>query len=210
MPLLRLQQPCPRAESTRRAGPARCSPSSTIRPRWCPEREVVSIFFGGGTPSLMPPETVGGADRARARAVAGRARSRNHAGGQSELGRGRALRRRSRAAGVNRLSLGVQALDDGGAALSRPRPRARRGDRGDPRWRATHFARYSFDLIYARPGQTARRLATRSCDEALALAGEHLSLYQLTIEPGTAFGNRAARGEIAGGRRGHRRRAVRD
>ncbi len=56
------------------------------------------------------------------------------------------------------------------------------------------FARYSFDLIYARPGQSLAAWEAE-LDEALRLAGEHLSLYQLTIEPGTAFGNRAARGE---------------
>ena len=56
------------------------------------------------------------------------------------------------------------------------------------------FARYSFDLIYARPGQSLAAWQAE-LDEALRLAGEHLSLYQLTIEPGTAFGNRAARGE---------------
>src|SRR5205823_11115489 len=59
--------------------------------------------------------------------------------------------------------------------------------------RAT-FPRYSFDLIYARPGQTVA-VWEAELNEALTLAGEHLSLYQLTIEPGTAFGNRAARGE---------------
>src|SRR5207244_11970870 len=57
------------------------------------------------------------------------------------------------------------------------------------------FARTSFDLIYARPGQSVAAWEAE-LDEALSLAGEHLSLYQLTIEPGTAFGNRAARGEV--------------
>ena len=62
-------------------------------------------------------------------------------------------------------------------------------------WRATPSPRYSFDLIYARPGPELSRRGKPELDEALALAGEHLSLYQLTIEPGTAFGNRATRGE---------------
>ena len=97
-------------------------------------------------------------------------------------------------AGVNRLSLGVQALDEAALRFLGRRPRPRRGDRGDPS-RPRIFPRYSFDLIYARPGQTLAAW-DEELEEALGLAGEHLSLYQLTIEAGTAFGNRAARGEI--------------
>jgi oxygen-independent coproporphyrinogen-3 oxidase len=99
------------------------------------------------------------------------------------------------AAGVNRLSLGVQALDP--AAL---RLLGRRHDRSEAIAAIAHardsFPRFSFDLIYARPGQN---LAAWRCelDEALTLAGEHLSLYQLTIEPGTAFATLARRGELA-------------
>ena len=141
----------------------------------------------------MPPETVGGADRAGRGAVADRARSRNHAGGQPELGRGRALRRRSPPPGSTgcrsasrrstRRRCGFSA---GGTTATR---RSRRSA-----WRATPSRAISFDLIYARPGQTLAAWEAE-LDEALTLAGEHLSLYQLTIEPGTAFGNRAARGE---------------
>src|SRR5262249_42212988 len=98
------------------------------------------------------------------------------------------------ASGVNRLSLGVQALDP--AAL-------RFLGRGHDRDEAIAaialareiFPRTSFDLIYARPRQSVAAW-NAELDEALALVGSHLSLYQLTIEPGTAFGNRAARGEI--------------
>ncbi len=97
-------------------------------------------------------------------------------------------------AGVNRLSLGIQSLD----------PQALRFlGRGHDRNEAiaaiglahNTFTRYSFDLIYARPGQSLAGWEAE-LDEALSLAGDHLSLYQLTIEPGTAFGNRAARGEV--------------
>jgi putative oxygen-independent coproporphyrinogen III oxidase len=89
------------------------------------------------------------------------------------------------AAGVNRLSLGVQSLDP--AAL---KMLGRLHDRGEAiaaieRARA-NFARFSFDLIYARPGQSVAAWR-HELDEALALADDHLSLYQLTIEPGTAF-----------------------
>ena len=96
-------------------------------------------------------------------------------------------------AGVNRLSLGIQALDP--EAL---RFLGRRHDRDEAiaaiRLARDTFPRYSFDLIYARPGQSLAAWDSE-LGEALALAGEHLSLYQLTIEPGTAFGNRAMRGE---------------
>src|SRR5207237_1745343 len=96
------------------------------------------------------------------------------------------------AAGVNRLSLGVQALDP--AAL---RLLGRLHDRGEAIAAIEHardsFARFSFDLIYARPGQSIS--AWRSeLNEALTLAGEHLSLYQLTIEHGTAFATLERRG----------------
>src|SRR5271169_4577770 len=95
------------------------------------------------------------------------------------------------AAGVNRLSLGVQALDP--AAL---RFLGRAHDRAEAIRAIEHahdnFARFSFDLIYARPGQSVAAWR-HELDEALGLAGDHLSLYQLTIEPGTAFATLARR-----------------
>ncbi len=157
-----------------------------------PEREVVSIFFGGGTPSLMPPETVA-ALVARVRALWPVAPGlevtleANPNSAEADAFAGVA------ASGVNRLSLGVQALDP--AAL---RFLGRGHDRAEAiaaiRLARSLFPRTSFDLIYARPGQSLAAWQAE-LDEALSLAGEHLSLYQLTIEPGTAFGNRAARGE---------------
>ncbi|MGH7060985.1 MAG: radical SAM family heme chaperone HemW, partial [Stellaceae bacterium] len=156
------------------------------------EREVISIFFGGGTPSLMPPGTAA-ALIARVKGLWPVASDlevtleANPNSAEAEAFAGFA------AAGVNRLSLGVQALDD--AAL---RFLGRRHDRAEAIAAiglATRlFPRSSFDLIYARPGQTPAGWQDE-LDVALDLAGEHLSLYQLTIEPGTAFGNRAARGE---------------
>jgi oxygen-independent coproporphyrinogen-3 oxidase len=155
-------------------------------------REVVSIFFGGGTPSLMMPETAG-ALIARVKALWPAAPDlevtleANPNSAEAETFAGFA------GAGVNRLSLGVQSLDD--AAL---RFLGRGHDRNEAiaaiRLATRLFPRTSFDLIYARPGQTPKAWQAE-LDEALSLAGEHLSLYQLTIEPGTAFGNRAARGE---------------
>jgi oxygen-independent coproporphyrinogen-3 oxidase len=159
-----------------------------------PNRQVSSVFFGGGTPSLMPAETVSALLKAvRSHwAVAPDVEVTLEANPSSaEAGRFRAFA----AAGVNRLSLGVQALDP--AAL---RLLGRRHDRDEAIAAIEHarniFSRFSFDLIYARPGQSVA--AWRSeLDEALTLAGEHLSLYQLTIEPGTAFATQERLGEIA-------------
>jgi len=156
--------------------------------------EVVSIFFGGGTPSLMPPDTAAALiERVRRHWPAGRnleiTLEANPNSAEAERFAGFA------AAGVNRLSLGVQALDP--AALKF----LGRGHDRDEALAAIKlsrelFPRTSFDLIYARPGQSLAAWAAE-LDEALALAGEHLSLYQLTIEPGTAFHTRAAKGELA-------------
>jgi putative oxygen-independent coproporphyrinogen III oxidase len=157
-----------------------------------PDREVVSVFFGGGTPSLMPPDTVAALiERVQALwPVAPNLEvtlEANPNSAEAERFAGFA------AAGVNRLSLGIQAIDP--AALEFL---GRRHDREEAiaaiAFARATFPRTSFDLIYARPGQSLAAWQ-QELDEALTLAGEHLSLYQLTIEPGTAFGNRAARGE---------------
>ena len=159
-----------------------------------PEHQVVSIFFGGGTPSLMPPET--------AAALIERVKRHwrtapefeitleaNPNSAEAERFAGFAT------AGVNRLSLGVQALDPKALTFL-----GRGHDRGEAmaaiKLSRELFSRTSFDLIYARPGQSVVAWL-RELDEALALAGDHLSLYQLTIEPGTAFHTRAAKGEFA-------------
>ena len=156
-------------------------------------RTVTSVFFGGGTPSLMPPETAG-AILARVGALWPTAPdieiTLEANPGASDAARFRAFRD----AGVNRLSIGVQALDN--AAL---RFLGRRHDAAEAlaavERAAAIFARFSFDLIYARPGHTVaawRDELTR----ALGFAGEHLSVYQLTIEPGTAFHTAHARGDF--------------
>jgi oxygen-independent coproporphyrinogen-3 oxidase len=147
-------------------------------------RTVGSVFFGGGTPSLMDPETVAALIQAVRRAwpAAEDMEITLEANPTSvEAARFAALA----AAGVNRVSLGVQALD--AAALEfLGRHHSAEEALAAVALAATTFPRYSFDLIYARPGQTVA--AWRSeLDDALAYAGEHLSLYQLTIEPGTPF-----------------------
>ncbi|MCS6931849.1 MAG: radical SAM family heme chaperone HemW [Acetobacteraceae bacterium] len=157
-------------------------------------RRLASIFFGGGTPSLMDPDDVA-ALIARARALFDAEPSLEvtlEANPTSvERGRLAALR----AAGVNRVSLGVQALDDSALRFLGRRHGAADAVAALEAARAL-FPRISFDLIYARPGQTeaAWRAELR---QALALVADHLSLYQLTIEEGTRFATLYARGAFA-------------
>jgi oxygen-independent coproporphyrinogen-3 oxidase len=156
-------------------------------------RTLTSIFFGGGTPSLMAPETVAALieDAVALFPPADYVEITLEANPTSVE---RAKLSAFRAAGVNRLSLGVQALDD--AALG---ALGRQHDAGQAVAALEHaravFPRLSFDLIYARPGQSVAdwRAELR---RALALAADHLSLYQLTIEPGTAFEALHRRGAI--------------
>jgi oxygen-independent coproporphyrinogen-3 oxidase len=149
-----------------------------------PQRTVSTIFFGGGTPSLMAPTTVGAILDAVARhwTIAPDAEITMEANPTSvEATRFRGYR----AAGVNRVSLGVQALDDAALAALGRLHSAREALDAVAIARAT-FERYSFDLIYARPGQTPEAWRGE-LDRALAEAGDHLSLYQLTIEQETPF-----------------------
>jgi len=158
-----------------------------------PRRPLTSIFFGGGTPSLMPPDTVA--------AIIGAAE--RHWGfaqdieitleanpSSVEAARFAGLA----AAGVNRVSLGLQALDDDALRfLGRAHDVAEGLGALDTAQKA--FDRVSFDLIYALPGQSQagwKKTLTR----ALGFGTNHLSLYQLTIEPGTRFAAMAARGEL--------------
>ena len=147
-------------------------------------REVTSIFLGGGTPSLMEPSTVGALLDAVARLwhvpdgieVTLEA---NPSSVEAERFRG------YRAAGVNRVSLGVQALNDPDLRFLGRLHDVAEARRAIELARAT-FPRLSFDLIYARPNQTVEAWE-KELDEAIALAADHLSLYQLTIEEGTRF-----------------------
>ncbi|MGB3386637.1 MAG: radical SAM family heme chaperone HemW [Pseudaminobacter sp.] len=156
---------------------------ATMRARTGPRR-VTSIFLGGGTPSLMKPQTVATVLEAVARnwtvpdgiEITLEA---NPSSVEAERFRG------YRAAGVNRVSLGVQALNDADLRfLGRLHNVAE----------ALHaiglareiFPRLSFDLIYARPGQAPEAWASE-LEQAIGHAADHLSLYQLTIEEGTRF-----------------------
>ena len=114
-----------------------------------------------------------------------------------------------RAAGVNRVSLGVQALDDASLkVLGRLHTRAGGARRGRAS-RARSFARYSFDLIYARPRPDAATPGRAELKRAIGEAAEHLSLYQLTIEPEHAVRRAARRRQARHARRRHRARALR-
>jgi putative oxygen-independent coproporphyrinogen III oxidase len=158
-----------------------------------PGRVVSSIFFGGGTPSLMQPETVAAILETIARhwAIAPDAEITLEANPTSvEAGRFRGYR----AAGVNRVSLGVQALDDR-ALTELGRMHSAREALDAVAVARNAFARVSFDLIYARPQQTPQDWASE-LKRALAEAGEHLSLYQLTIEAETPFAALHAAGKL--------------
>ncbi|SFF94278.1 oxygen-independent coproporphyrinogen-3 oxidase [Novosphingobium sp. CF614] len=148
------------------------------------DEPLESVFFGGGTPSLMPPALV-------ERLLAEAERLWGFAPGieitlegnpsSVEAANYAALAR----AGVNRVSLGLQALDDETLRfLGRLHDAAEGLAALDVAQR--HFARVSFDLIYARPGQASEQWRAE-LSRALALGTGHLSLYQLTIEPGTRF-----------------------
>jgi oxygen-independent coproporphyrinogen-3 oxidase len=149
-----------------------------------PRRTVSTIFFGGGTPSLMQPETVGAILDSIGKhwTVAGNVEVSLEANPTSvEATRFRGYR----AAGVNRVSLGVQALDDQSLKELGRLHSAQEALDAIAVARSI-FDRYSFDLIYARPRQTLAGW-TAELKQAISEAAEHLSLYQLTIEPGTPF-----------------------
>jgi oxygen-independent coproporphyrinogen-3 oxidase len=156
-------------------------------------RTLTSIFFGGGTPSLMDPATVS--------ALIGAARGHWSAPDDIEI----TLEANPKSveadrfadlagAGVNRLSLGLQSFDDSNLAFL---GRAHSADEGQRALDIAqkHFPRVSFDLIYALPGETEAGWSA-TIDRALGKGTSHLSLYQLTIEPGTRFESMVAKHEF--------------
>lgn len=158
-----------------------------------PGRRLTSIFFGGGTPSLMEPATVA--------AIIEAARDHWKPAGNIEItleanpNSVEAARFADLAvAGVNRLSLGLQGFDDAALAFLGRAHSAQEG------WKALeiaqkNFRRVSFDLIYALPGDTEASWSA-TLAQALSLGTSHLSLYQLTIEPGTRFATMVAKREF--------------
>ncbi len=156
-------------------------------------RRLDSVFFGGGTPSLMPPATVAALIE----------RIAHHWPNSSELeitleANPTSVEAANFAAladaGVNRVSLGLQALDDRALKFLGRTHSAGEGLAALDIAR-NHFSRFSFDLIYARPHQTTQDWVAE-LDRALGLAGEHISVYQLTIEANTAFEGAYRRGEF--------------
>lgn len=160
-----------------------------------PDRVLTSIFFGGGTPSLMDPETVAGViDGIRRHWPAANDLEITLEANPTSVEAGRF--HGYRAAGVSRVSMGIQALND---------PDLRRLGRLHSAAEALAafeiaravFPRVSFDLIYARQDQAPEDWRAE-LSRALDLGLDHLSLYQLTVEDGTAFGDRLARGGLRG------------
>ncbi len=158
-----------------------------------PGRTVSSIFLGGGTPSLMQPQTVGAVLDAIGKhwSVARDVEVTLEANPTSvEATRFHGYRK----AGVNRVSLGVQALDDASLKALGRMHTAREALDAVAIARSA-FERYSFDLIYARPDQTVEAWS-KELRLAITEAAEHLSLYQLTIEPETPFAGLYAAGKL--------------
>ncbi|MBN9038603.1 MAG: coproporphyrinogen III oxidase [Rhizobiales bacterium] len=156
---------------------------ATLRRRTGP-RTVTSIFLGGGTPSLMEPGTVGAVLEAVAAnwtVPAGIEVTLEANPSSVEAARFRGYR----AAGVNRVSLGVQALNDPDLRFLGRLHNVEQALHAIRLARET-FPRLSFDLIYARPDQTVEAW-TAELEQAIRHAADHLSLYQLTIEEGTTF-----------------------
>lgn len=158
-----------------------------------PGRSLKSIFFGGGTPSLMEPST--------AAAIIDAARNHWNAADDVEItleanpNSVEAARFADlAAAGVNRLSLGLQSFDDKQLAFL---GRAHSASEGQHALETAQkqFPRVSFDLIYALPGETEESWSS-TLNRALSLGTSHLSLYQLTIEPGTRFASMVAKQEF--------------
>ena len=149
-----------------------------------PDRKLTSIFFGGGTPSLMPPSTVATLIDAAAQlwGFADNIEITLEANPSSvEAARFADLAN----AGVNRVSLGLQALDDAALAFL-GRAHSVRESLDALEIAQRHFGRVNIDLIYARPEQTAGQWENE-LQQALSFGTDHMSLYQLTIEPGTRF-----------------------
>jgi oxygen-independent coproporphyrinogen-3 oxidase len=158
-----------------------------------PDHRLTSIFFGGGTPSLMEPSTV--------QAIIATAREHWPTADDLEItleanpNSAEAARFADLAcAGVNRISLGLQSFDDASLGFLGRAHSAAEGMRALEAAQSV-VDRVSFDLIYAQPGDTESKWSN-ALDKALGLGTEHLSLYQLTIEPGTRFATMVAKHEF--------------
>ena len=157
-------------------------------------RALATVYLGGGTPSLLSPQSVRGLLDAVRGAFAG-----EPAEVTLEINPSTVERERLpafRAAGVDRVSIGIQSFDDTTLRRLGRAHRAREGEQTLAACRAAGFARLSLDLIAAAPGQD-RAAFDRELDAAIAAAPEHISVYELTLEPGTPFARAAERGQLA-------------
>ena len=158
-----------------------------------PGRTLGSIFFGGGTPSLMPPSTVAAIlDAAQTHWTPAPDIEITLEANPSSVEAARFAD--LAAAGINRVSLGLQSLDDAALAFLGRAHSVTESLRALDTAQA-HFGRVSVDLIYALPDQSLAAWE-RELTRALGFGTEHLSLYQLTIEPGTRFATEAAQGRL--------------
>ena len=158
-----------------------------------PGRTLGSIFFGGGTPSLMPPSTVAAIlDAAQTHWTPAPDIEITLEANPSSVEAARFAD--LAAAGINRVSLGLQSLDDAALAFLGRAHSVTESLRALDTAQA-HFGRVSVDLIYALPDQSLAA-CERELTRALGFGTEHLSLYQLTIEPGTRFATEAAQGRL--------------
>lgn len=158
-----------------------------------PHGQVETVFFGGGTPSLMPAKMVA-AILTHIDALWGLAAGAEISLEANPMSAPRPHLQELAAAGITRLSLGVQAFDDSALKFL---GRTHNADKARGAFSAAQaiFSSASFDLIYARPDQRVEEWQTE-LDAALALGPQHMSLYQLTLEPDTPFFARAAQGKL--------------
>lgn len=157
-------------------------------------RRIATIYFGGGTPSLLRPESVRALLDAVRAAFPGEPDEVTLEVNPSTLESDRLPG--FRGAGVDRVSVGIQSFDDTTLRRLGRAHRAREGERTLAACREAGFARLSLDLIVAAPGQDLAAL-DRDLAAAVSAAPDHLSVYELTLEPGTPFAQAAARGRLA-------------
>ena len=161
---------------------------------WLADRRIRTVYFGGGTPSLCDPARLQGlADRAAALLDCSGVEEFTVEANPDDMTEEwlEALAR----TGANRLSVGVQSFDDDELRLMNRRHTGMQAVEAVRRAQAAGFANLTIDLIFGVPGFGGDTLR-RSLDTALSLGVQHISAYHLTVEPDTAFGRRAARGEF--------------
>jgi len=157
-------------------------------------RALATVYLGGGTPSLLSPQSVCALLDAVRGAFAGDPAEVTLEINPSTLERERLPA--FRAAGVDRVSIGIQSFDDTTLRRLGRAHRAREGELTLAACRAAGFTRLSLDLIAAAPGQDLAAF-DRELDAAINAAPEHVSVYELTLEPGTPFARAAERGQLA-------------